>query len=71
MSILCYHAVDESWQSPLAVPPEAFVRHCEWLATHKRVVPLKEAASRVTVSGRLPRGQAAITFDDGFESLFT
>ena len=32
MSILCYHAVDPHWKSPLSVTPEEFERHCAWLA---------------------------------------
>lgn len=69
MSILCYHAVDPAWRSALAVTPEVFAEHMTWLARRRRVVPLAEAASRATSSGRLPRGLAALTFDDGFIGL--
>lgn len=70
MAILCYHSVEAGWSSPLAIPPEAFARHAAWLAMHRRVVPLHRAAEMSDASGRLPARTAALTFDDGFESLF-
>jgi peptidoglycan/xylan/chitin deacetylase (PgdA/CDA1 family) len=69
LSILCYHALDPDWPSPLAVMPEAFAAHCDWLARSRRVIPLAEAVARMSRSGRLPRGVVALTFDDGFESI--
>lgn len=70
MSILCYHAVDPEWTSQLSVTPEAFDAQCRWLARHRRVVGAEDAALRMAVSDRLPRGMAAVTFDDGFSSVF-
>jgi peptidoglycan/xylan/chitin deacetylase (PgdA/CDA1 family) len=70
MTILCYHAVEPAWRSPLAVTPTQFTRHCEWLMRHKTVLPLHEALDSLGSSGRLPPGTAALTFDDGFSSLF-
>lgn len=69
MAILCYHGVDPAWQSALSVSPGAFAGHMSWLARNRRVVPLTEAATRVSNSGRLPRGMVAVTFDDGFAGL--
>jgi peptidoglycan/xylan/chitin deacetylase (PgdA/CDA1 family) len=69
MTILCYHAVDPEWQSPLAVPPDVFASHCEWLARRRRVVDLAEAVQMLDSSWRLPRGVTALTFDDGFRGL--
>lgn len=69
MSILCYHAVDPCWQSPLAVTPEVFESHCAWLARHRTVVPMRVALERMDRKGRLPRGMVALTFDDGFAQL--
>ncbi len=69
MTILCYHSVDPAWESPLAVRPEEFEAHCRWLARHRAVVPLADAATRLDRSGRLPSGLAAITFDDGFTGI--
>jgi peptidoglycan/xylan/chitin deacetylase (PgdA/CDA1 family) len=69
MTILCYHAVEPGWSSPLAVDPAAFEAHCAWLARHRTVVPLDEAVTRLDSAGRLPSGVAALTFDDGFAGL--
>jgi peptidoglycan/xylan/chitin deacetylase (PgdA/CDA1 family) len=71
MTILCYHSVQPCWHSPLAVEPAAFTRQAAWLRRRRRVLPLREALSRLDSSGRLPRGEAALTFDDGFEALHT
>ena len=70
MSILCYHAVDPAWESRLSVPPTLFERQCEWLARHRQVVPLDVAAQSVSGQGALPGRRAAITFDDGFNSVY-
>lgn len=69
MTILCYHGVDPDWRSPLIVTPSAFDAHCAWLAARRNVLPLDVAVERLDVSGRLPRGQTAITFDDGFRNV--
>ena len=71
MSILCYHAVDPRWSSRLSVPPELFERHCLWLARNRRVMPLDEVSLLVGPRGSLAGKRSAITFDDGFESLYT
>ena len=70
MTILCYHAVDDSWDSKLVVSPGDFARQCAWLARHRVVVPLDKAATAFEARGRLPKGWTALTFDDGFEGLF-
>ena len=69
MTILCYHSVDPHWPSPMAVTPSEFERHCTWLSRHRRVLPLDEAVRRLDRTGRLPRGTAALTLDDGFAEL--
>lgn len=69
MSILCYHAVDPHWRSPLAVTPAEFEAHCEWLSRNYTVLPLDVALHRLNKYGHLPRGQVALTFDDGFAQL--
>ncbi len=70
MTILCYHSVQPRWESPLAVEPADFATQCAWLARSRRVIPLADAVPLLDRSGRLPRGVAALTFDDGFEALF-
>lgn len=69
MTILCYHAVQPNWTAPMCMDPDAFAAHCRWLAT-RRVVPLKESLHLLDRKGRLPRGLIALTFDDGFTSLY-
>ena len=70
MTILCFHALDPDWPSPLAVEPEAFAKHCGWLGRARRVVPLEEAVRETSPSGRRANSAAAITFDDGFDSVY-
>lgn len=70
MTILCYHAVDPDWRSSLSIPPDAFARQCATLVHSHRVLDLPDAVARLRTSGRLPRGLAALTFDDGFMSLY-
>jgi peptidoglycan/xylan/chitin deacetylase (PgdA/CDA1 family) len=70
VSILCYHAVDPDWSSPLSILPTEFEAHCAWLARHRHVMGVAEAAVRIALSGRLARGRVAISFDDGFGSVF-
>lgn len=69
MTILCYHTVDEGWRSSLAVRPSTFRDHCALLASRRSVIDLSSAVTRMGRSGNLPRGQAALTFDDGFAAL--
>jgi peptidoglycan/xylan/chitin deacetylase (PgdA/CDA1 family) len=70
LSILCYHSLDPGWRSPLAVSPERFAAHVEWLARKKIVVSAERAAAAMSPRGTLPRGMAAVTFDDGYADLY-
>lgn len=70
MTILCYHSVQPGWVSPLNTEPVVFERQATWLRRRRRVVPLHEAVRRLDRTGRLPRGYAALTFDDGFRALY-
>jgi len=70
MTILCYHAVDPDWVGAMSVHPADFARQAAWLSAHRRVVPLADVLGRASRSGRLPRGSVALTFDDGFESVY-
>ena len=70
MTILCYHAVEPGWISPLAITPPDFAAHCAWLARHREVIALSDALTLLDRGGRLPRGVVALTFDDGFASVF-
>jgi peptidoglycan/xylan/chitin deacetylase (PgdA/CDA1 family) len=70
VTILCYHSVDPDWSSELAVKPDEFAAHCSWLVRNRTVFDLADAVQRVDRTGRLPRGQTAVTFDDGFAGLY-
>ena len=70
MSILCYHAVDAAWDSPLAVSPDAFTSQVRWLGAHRRVVGLEAAVAAMDRRGRLPKRTVSLTFDDGFASIY-
>jgi peptidoglycan/xylan/chitin deacetylase (PgdA/CDA1 family) len=71
LAILCYHAVDPLWPSPLAVSPDLFARHCGWLSDHRRVISLPEAVTSMNGSTGWPGGLTALSFDDGFAGLYT
>src|SRR5262245_34238352 len=72
--ILMYHSVDDRrgrsdlWG--LSVSPQNFASQIEALTSERTVVPLEELARSVR-AGRLPRGVAAITFDDGYANNAT
>jgi len=69
MTILCYHATEPGWQSPMSVEPADFDSHVRWLVRNRTVLPLSVAVGRLDRSGRLPSGSTALTFDDGFNSV--
>jgi peptidoglycan/xylan/chitin deacetylase (PgdA/CDA1 family) len=69
MTILCYHAVQQRWNHPLATEPDAFAWQSAWLRRHRTVLPLRDALPRLDATGRLPRGEVALTFDDGFADM--
>ena len=58
-----------TWVSPLASTPGEFESHCAWLARRRTLLPLDVAVDRLDPSGRLPRTDAAVTLDDGFEPI--
>jgi peptidoglycan/xylan/chitin deacetylase (PgdA/CDA1 family) len=68
--ILCYHSIDDTWESPLAVRGSDFTRQCAWLRRHRTIVDVSEAARVMDRNGRLPRGTVALTFDDGFADTY-
>ena len=65
--VLCYHAVSDSWPSPLAVTPDQLERQLSLLVrrgyrgeTFERAVTTRPAFRTL-----------AVTFDDGYRSVFT
>jgi peptidoglycan/xylan/chitin deacetylase (PgdA/CDA1 family) len=69
LPILCYHAVEPGWRSPLAIHPDLFARHCAWLSRHRRTISLPDGVTRMNGSTRWPAGLTALSFDDGFAGL--
>jgi len=73
--ILCYHNIiagteaDPSDSLGLHMPLATFSRQMRWLARTYQIVPLAELVSSVSNGGSL-RGVAAVTFDDGYASVF-
>jgi peptidoglycan/xylan/chitin deacetylase (PgdA/CDA1 family) len=70
MTILCYHSIQPGWESPLAVEPADFAWQAGWLRRRRQVLPLRDALPRLGATGRLPGGEAVLTFDDGFAALY-
>jgi peptidoglycan/xylan/chitin deacetylase (PgdA/CDA1 family) len=69
MTVLCYHAVNPAWASPISMHPDTFAEHCAWITGNREVLPLRKAVGAMGATGRLPRGAVALTFDDGFASV--
>lgn len=65
MLVLCYHAVSDRWDSPLAVRPDRLAQHLDWLVRRGyRGVTFTEAVTAP------PAGRTfAVTFDDGYRSV--
>ena len=61
--VLCYHAVTERWQDPLAVPPSAFERQLRLL--------LRARLEPVDIDGVLANRRRTfhVTFDDAYRSV--
>lgn len=61
--VLCYHAVSQTWEHPLSVPPEALERHLRRLL-ERRYLP---ASAERVVAGR--ERVLHVTFDDAYTSV--
>lgn len=69
--ILMYHALDES-RSIIAIPPAAFAWQMRWLNDNGyQVIPLSRLVQYLRNGDPLPARSIALTFDDGFESIYT
>jgi glycosyltransferase involved in cell wall biosynthesis/peptidoglycan/xylan/chitin deacetylase (PgdA/CDA1 family) len=63
--VLCYHAVSETWDSPLAVTPERFERQLRhWLHRGYQPATFTDALTRPSGARTL-----VVTFDDAFASV--
>ena len=71
--VLMYHRIDDQSQvTKLSVSPESFARHMKFLDDWGyRVLQLNELAQYVQSGTPVPPRSVVITFDDGFDSVFT
>jgi len=71
LPILMYHGVD-SQPSVINFPPDRFRWQIKWLYTHGyKSIPLSEL-NRCMITGQdLPERSVVLTFDDGYQSLYT
>ncbi|MDW8322986.1 MAG: polysaccharide deacetylase family protein [Burkholderiales bacterium] len=72
--VLMYHRIDtprNAWEARYAVSPRRFAAHMQ--ALHRsgyRAVPIAALIGWLEGRGSLPQGAIAITFDDGFLSVY-
>jgi peptidoglycan/xylan/chitin deacetylase (PgdA/CDA1 family) len=69
-SIFCYHSLDEGGEAT-SVTPENFEKHINFLKSKKYTfVTLAEVVAYIRGEITLPKKAAAITFDDGYKSVY-
>lgn len=69
--VLMYHALDEQ-RSAISIPPSVFERQMK--ALHEggfSVITLSDLVSKLQSGEALPERSVVITFDDGFEGVYT
>jgi peptidoglycan/xylan/chitin deacetylase (PgdA/CDA1 family) len=64
--VLCYHGVSDRWPSSLAVSPDRLRTQLEYL----REQGYEGVTFSRLVDGDVPRRAVAVTFDDGYRSVF-
>lgn len=70
--ILQYHHVSTSTPAVTSISPEDFRKHMDYLEeTDFNILPLPEVLSALQAGTPLPERAAVITFDDGYESVYT
>ncbi|QYZ78955.1 hypothetical protein E2N92_05705 [Methanofollis formosanus] len=72
-TIYTFHRVGpqrHEWLIPSMETAE-FDRTVQWLAGTHRVLPLHEVVNALAEGRELPQGTAAITFDDGYQDIYT
>ncbi len=71
IAILMYHALDDR-RSAITLPPDRFERQVRWLRQKKiPILSLAQLCQGLSGQGNLPPRAAVLTFDDGFESVYT
>ncbi len=69
--VLLYHHVADDTPASTSVTPQRFAAHLAYLKRHDyQVVPLSRIISAVTSGTPLPARAVAITFDDGYRSVY-
>ena len=70
--VLIYHHVDEGTPVSTSLSPALFGEHLDYLAGNRyRVLPLQALVDSLRFQGSIPDRTVAITFDDGYRSVFT
>ena len=68
--VLQYHHVDEKTPPITSVSPDVFRQHMQHLSENHSVISLKQALDAIESQQSLPMNAIAITFDDGYLSIF-
>lgn len=70
--ILLYHHVSDRTPRPTSISPDTFEHHLDYLAGQGyTVLPLEEIVRALTDGTSLAPNAVGITFDDGYESIYT
>ncbi|WP_299081494.1 polysaccharide deacetylase family protein [uncultured Paraglaciecola sp.] len=69
--ILLYHHVSHATPTVTSVSPVTFRQHMQYLADNHQVLPLKDVIDALQNKQPLPDKTVVITFDDGYENIFT
>ncbi len=70
--VLIYHHVDEGTPASTSLSPELFGEHLDYLVKNGyRALPLAALVDSLRVGGTIPDKTVALTFDDGYTSVYT
>lgn len=69
-SILMYHSVGEN-TAEFTVSPKRFEQHLRYLVDHKYKIVSLSSLVEFLRTGRLLRSSVSLTFDDGYEDMYT
>ena len=69
--VLLYHHVSTSTPKVTSVSPETFRSHMQYLADNHQILPLADVIKALKNQQPLPENTVVITFDDGYENIFT
>ena len=70
--VLIYHHVDERTPASTSLSPALFGEHLDYLAANGyRALPLNALVDSLRVGGTIPDRTVALTFDDGYRSVYS